>query len=334
MAIKSRAIRKLLRDRLAKAAFVVVVVYVLTSLAVRTGVATHLVLGTDAGAEAFLGDDAGATGGGDEALPKVAGEPILTTPQDVAFFSEPSSASWLRWLGTDRQGRSILLRAIWSIDVAIIVGCVTGLAAVLIGTLLGAVAGYFGGRVDAGIVWFYSTVESIPPLLLLLVLSYSTNLFFDRLYERTQIGAFSEPGLIVVCVALCATFWTGPCRVIRGEAIRLRDGDFVTAAVALGASRVRVVLRHVLPNVAHISLVYFSLAFIGAVKSEVILSFLGFGVRNRPSWGLMIDSAARGGLAIDFYWEIGAATVFMFLLVLASNVFTDSLQDALDPKTH
>lgn len=334
MAIKSRAIRKLLRDRLAKAAFVIVALYVLTSLAVRTGVATHLVLASDAGTAAFQREDENAGAALQTSLPDVAGQPILTTPQDVAYYSGPSSASWLRWLGTDRQGRSILLRALWSIDVAVVVGCVTGLAAVLIGTLLGAIAGYFGGRVDAGIVWFYSTVESIPPLLLLLVLSYSTNLFFDRLFERTQIAAFSEPGLIVVCVALCATFWTGPCRVIRGEAIRLRDGDFVTAAVALGATRARIVLRHVIPNVAHLSLVYFSLAFIGAVKSEVILSFLGFGVRNRPSWGLMIDSAARGGLAVDFYWEIGAATVFMFFLVLASNVFTDSLQDALDPKTH
>ena len=308
-AVKSRALRKLLRDRLAKAAFIVIALYALVTIAVRTG-ALGAALGVDPG------------------------EPILTAPQEVAFYSEPSGESWRRWFGTDRQGRSILLRALWSIDVAVIVGTATGLAAVLIGTLLGSVAGYFGGRVDAAIVWLYSTVESIPYLLLLLVLSYSTDLFFDRLYERTQIEAFAEPGLLVVCVALGATFWTGPCRVIRGEAIRLRDGDFVTAATALGASRLRIVLRHVMPNVAHLSLVYFSLAFIGAVKSEVILSFLGFGVRNRPSWGLMIDSAARGGLAIDFYWEIGAATLFMFVLVLSFNVFTDSLQDALDPKTH
>ena len=309
MEIRSRALRKLLRDRLAKAAFVVIVLYALTAVAVRTGAL-------------------------DAALGVNPNNPVVTTPQEVAFYSAPSTESWTRWLGTDRQGRSILLRAIWSIDVAVVVGSVTGLAAVLVGTLLGCVAGFFGGRVDATIVWFYSTVESIPYLLLLLVLSYSTDLFFDRLFDRTQIEAFSEPGLIVVCVALGATFWTGPCRVIRGEAIRLRDGEFVTAATALGASRARIVLRHVVPNVAHLSLVYFSLAFIGAVKSEVILSFLGYGVRNRPSWGLMIDSASRGGLAIDFYWEIGAATLFMFLLVLAFNVFTDSLQDALDPKTH
>ena len=98
------------------------------------------------------------------------------------------------------------------------------------------------------------------------------------------------------------------------------------------ASPTRIIFQHVIPNVAHLSFVYFSLVFIGAIKAEVILSFLGFGAQNQPSWGIMINQA-RSDMAIDRYWQLGAATVFMFVLVLAFNVFTDALQDALDPKS-
>ena len=148
----------------------VIVAYALTAVAVRTGAL-----------DALVAVDPGT--------------PVVTDTQEVAFYSGPSAESWTRWLGTDRQGRSILLRAIWSIDVAVVVGTVTGLAAVVIGTLLGCIAGYFGGRVDATIVWLYSTVESIPYLLLLLVLSYSTDLFFDRLPPAHRVVVDPERGV-------------------------------------------------------------------------------------------------------------------------------------------
>ena len=256
--------------------------------------------------------------GGLEAIGADPTKPIVTQPQEIAYYTSPSAESWQRWLGTDRQGRSILARAIASIEVAMAVGLVAGITAVLVGTLLGSVAGFFRGRVDDAVVWLYSTIESIPYLLLLLVLSYSAAHVFGR-------------GVITVHVAFAATFWTGPCRVIRGEVIKLREADFVTAARALGASPLRVLARHVVPNVLHLAFIYFSLVFIGAIKSEVILSFLGLGVQDQPSWGIMIDQS-RAELATDFYWQIGAATAFMFVLVLAFNVFTDALQDALDPK--
>ena len=128
------------------------------------------------------------------------------------------------------------------------------------------------------------------------------------------------------------TFWIGPCRVIRGETLKLRELEYVQAAKAAGFSRPYIMFKHILPNASHLMLINFSLLFIGAIKSEVILSFLGLGVKKGPSWGIMI-SQARQEVVNGFFWQIGAATAFMFVLVLAFNVFTDALQDALDPKS-
>lgn len=218
------------------------------------------------------------------------------------------------WLGTDRQGRDILARTLYGTKIAFFIGLVTALVAVVIGTILGAIAGYFGGWIDAVVVWLYSTVQSVPSLLLLIALAYAAG-----------------RGLGGVYVAFCATFWVAPCRVIRGEALKVREAEYVEAARALGYGPWRILVRHVVPNTLHLVLVSFALAFVGAIKSEVILSFLGLGVQNEPSWGTMIDQA-RVELVNGFFWQIGAASIAMFVLVLAFNVFADVLQDALDPR--
>lgn len=291
--LDSRPARRLLREPMAMVALAVILLYTGAALLVQAGAL--------------------------EAIGADPTQPVVTEPQEIAYYTQPSSESWQRWLGTDRQGRSILARAIGSIRVAMAVGLVAAASSVLIGTALGCLAGYLRGRVDDAVVWLYSTLESIPYLLLLLVLSYSAAHVFGK-------------GIMTVHVAFAATFWVGPCRVIRGEVMKLRDADFVVAARALGASDGRILARHVLPNVLHLSFITFSLVFIGAIKSEVILSFLGLGVQDQPSWGIMIDQS-RAELATGFTWQIGAATGFMFVLVLAFNVFTDALQDALDPKS-
>ena len=144
-------------------------------------------------------------------------------------------------------------------------------------------------------------------------------------------GTEAEQTLIPLYVAFCLTFWIGPCRVVRGEVLRLRESDYVQAARSLGLGPTRILLRHVMPNVSHLMFEQFSLLFIAAITSEVILTFLGLGVKNEPSWGAMID-ASRPEILNEFFWQIGAATVLMFGLVLAFNVFTDALQDALDPR--
>lgn len=249
-----------------------------------------------------------------------------------------------RWmhlsLGTDRLGRSNFLRAVYSIRVAILVGLVTGIISVLIGAILGLAAGYFGGWVDVLITWLYSTFASIPNIVLLILLVYvfregtidtvindATNGMLSTLLG----GARLDSTLIPVYVAFCATFWIGPCRVIRGEAMKLREQEYIQAAQVLGYGNLRILFRHLLPNVSHLMLINFSLLFIGAIKSEVILSFLGLGVTEGTSWGVMI-SFAKDEVVNGNFWQIGVATAFMFILVLAFNILSDAMQDILDPK--
>lgn len=222
-------------------------------------------------------------------------------------------------LGTDQQGRSILLRALYSAKVAIQVGLIVSLIAVAFGSIIGAAAGYFGGFIDHIVIWLYSTFSSIPYLVLLVVLAF---MFTGSPFEGT---------LIPLYVAFSLTYWIGPCRVTRGEALKLKSLDYVQAAQALGAGKSRILMRHIIPNTSHLMFINSSLLFIGAIKGEVVLTFLGLGLKEGASWGIMI-SQSKPEVVSGFFWQIGAATFFMFVLVLAFNVLTDALQDAFDPK--
>lgn len=275
-----------------------------------------------------------------------ASEKIAELEKTVADMMQrqPDVSRFQRWLhlslGTDRLGRSNFLRAIYSIRVAILVGLVTGLISVLIGAVMGLLAGYFGGWTDVFITWLYSTFASIPNIVLLILLVYVfregtiDQIINDNtggLLEKLLGGSRLDATLIPVYVAFCATFWIGPCRVIRGETMKLREQEYIQAAQVLGYSRGRILFRHLLPNVSHLMLINFSLLFIGAIKSEVILSFLGLGVQEGASWGIMISFAKDEVVNGDF-WQIGVATAFMFVLVLAFNILSDAMQDILDPK--
>lgn len=231
--------------------------------------------------------------------------------------------------GTDRQGRSLLLRAIYSIKTAAQIGVITALISVILGTILGAAAGFFGGVVDHFVVWLYSTISAIPYIVWLVVIAFVVREMgvVVPFTGGKQIGQT----LVPVYLAFCMTFWVGPCRVVRGEAMKIKNLDYVQSAISIGAGPSRLLMRHVLPNTAYLMFINFSLLFVGAIKGEVILSYLGLGVQGQPSWGIMIrdsaDEVVRG-----FFWQIGIATVFMFVLVLAFNILSDALQDALDPK--
>ena len=180
---------------------------------------------------------------------------------------------------------------------------------------------YFGGWVDLVVVWIYTTFSSIPNLVLLVVLAYA---FTNSAAKET---------LLPVYIAFGATFWIGTCRVIRGETLKLKEMEYVHAAQTAGFGPIHILLRYIIPNTAHLMLINFSLLLIAAIKSEVILSYLGFGVKNQPSWGIMIRDAGNNGDVISgFFWEIGFATALMFVLVLAFNILSDALQDAFDPK--
>ncbi len=246
-------------------------------------------------------------------------EPVLAELYPMPTGIEGLVYKFRLMLGTDQQGRSILLRALYSAKIAIQVGLIVSFFAVFFGSIIGAAAGYFGGAIDHIVIWLYSTFSSIPYLVLLVVLSF---MFTGSPVEKT---------LIPLYVAFSLTFWIGPCRVTRGEALKLKSLDYVQAAQALGASKARILLKHIIPNTSHLMFINSSLLFIGAIKGEVVLTYLGLGLKEGASWGIMI-SQSNTEIVSGFFWQIGAATFFMFVLVLAFNILTDALQDAFDPK--
>jgi ABC-type dipeptide/oligopeptide/nickel transport system permease subunit len=224
--------------------------------------------------------------------------------------------SWIHPLGLDVLGRSIWERTVQGARVALIVGFVSTFIAIPFGTALGLVSGYFRGVVDAIVVWLYSTLDSVPTILLLLTLA---------------LVLPTGKGLATVCIALGITSWVSTCRVVRGEIIRQKEFDYVRAARSLGATDGRILFIHLLPNALHLILVQASLVFVYSIKSEIILSYLGVGVQNFPSWGVMIDDARLELVGRGVWWQFAAATGALFVLVLAFNLFNDALKDALDP---
>ena len=229
-------------------------------------------------------------------------------------YQSPSLNSIKLLLGTDIFGRSVFYKVLHGTRIAMSVGLISSLMSVPIGVILGSFAGYFGGWVDNLFTWFYSTLSSIPNIMLLISITY-------------LLGK----GQSAVYFALGATAWVGLSRVIRGEFIKHKARDYVVAAESIGASTYSKVFKHILPNVFHYVIIHFSVQFMSAIKSEVILSFLGLGVQGQPSWGVMIDDA-RLELSRGVWWQLAGATTAMFLVVLSFNTLGDALRDALDPK--
>lgn len=234
--------------------------------------------------------------------------------KEVNFDNRFAPPSLRHPLGTDSLGRDVLLQVIQGTRIAFEVGILTSLIAIPIAVILGALAGYFGRRVDDFIVWLYTVFDSIPGLLFILA-----------------IAIVVGKGLLGVCLGIGLTTWVGLCRLIRGEYIKHRDRQYVLAARALGVSHFAIMFRHILPNVLHLVIISFSLRFPGAILTEVVLSYLGVGVQGEPSWGIMI-SDAKLRLWQGHWWELAGATAAMFFIVLAFNLFGDALRDALDPK--
>lgn len=216
-------------------------------------------------------------------------------------------------LGSDNLGRSVLLRLLQGSRIALHVGVVASLLAVPFGTALGLLAGYRGGAVDALATWLAATVAAIPSAVLVLAVS--------MLVGKGLAGVYLGIGL---------TTWVGVYRTVRSETMKHRSRAYVQSARALGCSGPRIVLRHILPNVAHVVIVAFSLRFPAAVGTEVFMSFLGLGAQNEPSWGVMLDNA-RARLWQGVWWEGFFVTAAVFGLVLAANQLGDLLRDRLDP---
>jgi len=250
--------------------------------------------------------------------------------KDIERRNKPPLSDGGGFFGTDWAGRSVLTKTILGAKVSMTVGLMANIIAVPLGMLLGAVAGFFSGRffkggfIDDLIVWLYSTLASIPGIILLIAMKYA---FQGKEFLGMDLG-----GIHGIIIALGVTSWIGTCRLVRAETLKLRELDYVLAARAIGRGRLAILLRHIMPNVMHLGIINFSLGFVGAVQAEVILSYLGLGVTvGTPSWGSMIDSA-RQDLSAGVWWELTAAVAAMFLLVLALNIFGDRLRDALDPR--
>lgn len=233
-------------------------------------------------------------------------------------------------LGTDFLGRSVLRKTIYGARVSLTVAFWASIISMLIGVPLGAAAGYFRGFIDDIVVWFYTTLSSIPYILL--ILAFALVLRGKTLnLNWSGLGTISLSGISTVYLAIGLTSWVDICRLIRAEVMKHKQRDYILAAQSYGCSNSRIIFRHLIPNVFHLIIISFSLRFVGFIQAEVILSFLGLGEKNIPSWGAMID-AARLDLPKGYWWEMTAATAAIFLISLALNIFGDALRDSLDPK--
>jgi peptide/nickel transport system permease protein len=237
--------------------------------------------------------------------------------------------------GTDKVGLDVLYLSLKSVRTALVIGTLTTLVMLPFSVLLGVMAGYLRGWVDDLIQYAYTTLNSIPAVLLI-----AAAVLVLQVYIETHPGMFPTAAqradfrLLWLCIILGITSWTGLCRLLRGEALKLRELEYVQAAQAFGVSEWRIMLRHILPNVMHIVLISVVMDFSGLVLAEAVLSYVGVGVDpSMISFGTMINAARlEMGREPMVWWSLASAFVFMLALVLAANLFADAVRDAFDPR--
>jgi peptide/nickel transport system permease protein len=238
-------------------------------------------------------------------------------------------------MGTDKVGQDVFYEALKSIRTGLVIGTLTTLVMLPFALLLGIMAGYFRGWIDDAIQYIYTTLNAIPGVLLIAAAVLISQAWMDLHPEMFEtVSERADVRLLFLCLILGVTSWTGLCRLLRGEALKLRELDYVEAARAFGVSNWRIITRHLAPNVMHIVLISVVMEFSGLVLAEAVLSYVGVGVDpSMISFGTMINSA-RLELARDpiVWWSLVAAFVFMFLLVLSANLFSDAVRDAFDPR--
>jgi peptide/nickel transport system permease protein len=218
-------------------------------------------------------------------------------------------------MGTNMLGQDVMERAVFSTRTAFKVGLLVAVLSTLLGAVMGALAGWLSHSLfDEAILWLKGVLDSIPFYLFVAAVAYAMK---------------GNPW--AMHIAMIATFWTGTGRLVRGEVMRLKQREFVEASRAIGLPAHRILLRHILPNTLHILLVQGSLVFVAAIKTEVILSFLGLGIQNGVSWGLMLAESTQEVLSGQFGNFIAASSM-LFLLLMGFNMLADALQDAFDAR--
>lgn len=241
----------------------------------------------------------------------------------------------LHVFGTGKIGQDIFYHAVKSIRTGLVIGVLTTVFMMPLALVCGVASGYFGGRTDDIVQYIYTTISSIPGVLLITASVLSIQTYLANHPERfSNLSDDADIRLLALCFILGMTSWTTLCRLIRAETLKLREIDFVLAGRALGTSHLKIMAKHLLPNVMHIVLVTMVLDFSFLVLAEALLAYVGVGVSPMTiSWGNMIN-AARLELSREpvVWWPILAAFGFMFMLVLSSNIFADTVRDAFDPR--
>jgi peptide/nickel transport system permease protein len=237
--------------------------------------------------------------------------------------------------GTDKVGQDVFYQSLKSIRTGLVIGTLTTLMMLPFALLLGIMAGYFRGWVDDVIQYIYTTLSSIPSVLLIAAAVLMMQVYMEihpELFDT--IAARADLRLLFLCIILGVTSWTGLCRLLRGETLKLREMEYIQAAHAFGVSHWRIISRHILPNVMHIVLIATVMDFSGLVLAEAVLSYVGVGVDpSMISFGTMIN-AARLEMAREpmVWWALLSSFSFMFTLVLSANLFADAVQDAFNPR--
>ncbi|MFA7399414.1 MAG: ABC transporter permease [Sideroxydans sp.] len=238
-------------------------------------------------------------------------------------------------LGTDKVGADVLYLALKSIRTGLIIGTVTTLVTLPLALFLGVAAGYFRGWVDDVIQYIYTVLSSIPSVLLIAAAVLMMQVTIDTHPEWfTTSASRADLRLVFLCLILGMTSWTGLCRLLRGETLKLREMEYIQAAQSFGVSSMRILTRHIMPNVMHIILIALVMDFSGLVLAEAVLSYVGVGVDpSMISFGTMINGARlEMGREPMVWWALAAAFSFMLVLVLAANLFADAVRDAFDPR--
>lgn len=238
-------------------------------------------------------------------------------------------------LGTSKIGEDVLYQSLKSIRTGFIIGSVTTLFMLPFAVMFGMMAGYFGGRVDDIIQYIYTTLSSIPAVLLIAAAVLSLQSLMNRHEDwfQTVIGR-SDLRLLALCAILGVTSWTTLCRILRGEVLKLREIEFVQAAQGLGVGHFKMMIVHFLPNLIPIILISVVLDFSGLVLAEAVLSYVGVGVDpSSYSWGTMINSARLELARVPIvWWSLTSAFIFMFTFVLSANIFADAIREGFDPR--
>ncbi|MDD2776998.1 MAG: ABC transporter permease [Gallionella sp.] len=238
-------------------------------------------------------------------------------------------------LGTDKVGQDVLYLSLKSIRTGLIIGTVTTLVTLPLALFLGIAAGYFRGWVDDVIQYIYTVLSSIPSVLLIAAAVLMMQITIDTHPQWFDTAASrADLRLVFLCLILGMTSWTGLCRLLRGETLKLREMEYIQAAQSFGVSSLRILTRHIVPNVMHIILISLVMDFSGLVLAEAVLSYVGVGVDpSMMSFGTMINAARlEMGREPMVWWTLAAAFSFMLVLVLAANLFADAVRDAFDPR--